>query len=110
MRTTDGYGRQGLPVLANMLADALMVGTRATAHPAAGGVPRSAVAPDRLALRVRGGRLLRAGLAGLDRWLHRQTMRRWESYLAQSQNVYELEERMRRLERDGGPFSGHGLL
>jgi hypothetical protein len=50
-------------------------------------------------LGVRTAMTLKRWLAGLDRWLHRQTMRRWDAYLAQSQNVFDLEERIRRLER-----------
>ena len=42
-------------------------------------------------------------LARLDRWLWKQEMREREAYLAGAQNVFELEERMRRLDR-GHPF------
>jgi hypothetical protein len=38
-------------------------------------------------------------LARLDRWLWKQEMREREAYLARAQNVFELEERMRRLDR-----------
>ena len=41
----------------------------------------------------------RRWLAALDHWFHRQRMKERDAYLAQSQNVYELEARIRRLER-----------
>jgi uncharacterized protein DUF3563 len=39
----------------------------------------------------------------LDRWLWRQEAREREAYLADSKDIYELEERMRRIERSVGP-------
>jgi hypothetical protein len=39
----------------------------------------------------------------LDRWLWRQEVREREAYLADSKDIYELEERMRRMERSVGP-------
>ncbi len=41
----------------------------------------------------------RRWLAALDHWFHRQRMKQRDAYLAESQNVYELEARIRRLER-----------
>jgi hypothetical protein len=41
----------------------------------------------------------------LDHWLWKQQIRETEAYLAQSKDVFELEERIRRLER--GPESGY---
>ena len=38
----------------------------------------------------------------LDRWFSRQQMRDREAYLAGAQDIFELEERIRRLERSGG--------
>ncbi len=38
----------------------------------------------------------------IDRWFWRQAQRERESYLAGSQDVFELEERIRRLERSVG--------
>ena len=38
----------------------------------------------------------------IDRWFWRQAQRERERYLAQSQDVFELEERIRRLERSVG--------
>ena len=35
----------------------------------------------------------------IDRWFWRQQMRDREAYLAGAQDIYELEERLRRLER-----------
>lgn len=35
----------------------------------------------------------------LDRWLWRQEARAREAYLARSKDIYELEERIRRMER-----------
>jgi hypothetical protein len=37
-----------------------------------------------------------------DRWLFRLRQREQEAYLAGAQNIFELEERMRRLERSVG--------
>ena len=39
----------------------------------------------------------------LDRWLWQQEMRQREAYLAGAKDIFELEERMRRLDR-GEPF------
>lgn len=41
-------------------------------------------------------------LERLDRWLWRQHVREREAFLAGSKDVYELEERIRRLERTVG--------
>ena len=41
-------------------------------------------------------------LERIDRWFWRQSLRERERYLARSQDVFELEERMRRLERTIG--------
>ena len=38
----------------------------------------------------------------VDRWFWRQALRERERYLARSQDVFELEERIRRLERSAG--------
>jgi hypothetical protein len=38
----------------------------------------------------------------LDRWFWRQQMRDREAYLSGAQDIFELEERMRRLERSVG--------
>jgi hypothetical protein len=38
----------------------------------------------------------------IDRWFWRQTMREREAYLAGAQDIFELEERIRRLERSVG--------
>lgn len=38
----------------------------------------------------------------IDRWFWRQTMRDREAYLAGAQDIFELEERIRRLERSAG--------
>ena len=40
----------------------------------------------------------------LDRWFWRQEMKEREAWLAQSKDIFELEERMRRLERLGAPY------
>jgi len=109
MRTGEAYGRQALPVLANMLADALMVGSVATTGPRSGGSPSAGERPERAGLAVRVVRALRAGVAAVDGWLHRQTMRRWEAYLAQSRNIHELEARLRSLERGDDPLARRGL-
>lgn len=38
----------------------------------------------------------------LDGWFWRQAQREQEAYLAGSRDIYDLEQRMRRLERSGG--------
>ena len=38
----------------------------------------------------------------IDRWFWRQQMRDREAYLAGAQDIFELEERLRRLERSVG--------
>ena len=40
--------------------------------------------------------------AALDRWLWKQRVRETEAWLAQSQDVFELEARIRQLERGSG--------
>ena len=45
----------------------------------------------------------RAGIfERIDRWFWRQQLRDREAYLAGSQDIFELEERIRRFERSGG--------
>ena len=99
MHTGDRYVRPALPVLATMLANALMV---RTARVPVQGRFESFDEPARRPFSARIAAALGRGLAAVDGWLHRQTMRRWEAYLAESRNLYDLEERIRRLER-GGP-------
>ena len=41
-------------------------------------------------------------LGRLDDWFWRQQQRQREAYLAQATDIFDLEERMRRLERSGG--------
>jgi hypothetical protein len=43
-------------------------------------------------------------LERIDRWFWRQTVRDREKYLAGSQTIFELEERMRHLERIGSRY------
>ena len=43
--------------------------------------------------------LLQRGLAALDGWFYRQRQASREEYLSRAQNVFELEARMRELER-----------
>jgi hypothetical protein len=40
--------------------------------------------------------------ASLDRWLWKLQVRETEAWLAQSQDIFELESRIRHLERNGG--------
>ena len=101
MHTGDGYVRPAVPVLATMLANALMVGTGSA--PVQGRF-ESFDRPARRPISARIGAALGRGLAAVDGWLHRQTMRRWEAYLADAQNIQDLEERIRRLERGGPGF------
>jgi glycine/D-amino acid oxidase-like deaminating enzyme len=93
----------------------------ATWGPAAGTVPKAAPAP---ATPAESGRLERAAawlwqrqlrgvdayiaradgmFAALDRWLWKQRMRETEAWLAKSHDLFELEARIRQLER--GPDS-----
>ena len=57
--------------------------------------PRKTVAPRKGAARP-------SLMERLDRWLWRQESREREAYLAGSKDIYELEERMRRMERSVG--------
>jgi len=43
-------------------------------------------------------------LERVDRWLWKQHVREREAYLADSKDIFELEERIRRLERAVGSF------
>ncbi len=43
-------------------------------------------------------------LERLDRWFWKQQMRETEAYLAQAKDIFELEARMRRLERGAAPL------
>jgi hypothetical protein len=62
---------------------------------------RAPVAPSNLApKRAPRPNPLQRGLAALDNWFYRQRLASREKYLAQSQNVFELEARMRELERN----------
>ncbi len=80
--------RDDLPMLslyrgADVLGDALCARPRTGAHKR---VPRT-----------------RSGLlARIDAWFWRQRQRAMETYLAQSQDVFELERRIRDLERSVG--------
>ncbi|TMG86654.1 MAG: DUF3563 domain-containing protein [Betaproteobacteria bacterium] len=38
----------------------------------------------------------------MDRWLWRQQLRKREAYLSGAQDIFELEDRIRRLERSVG--------
>jgi hypothetical protein len=56
------------------------------------------------AAEVSGKRAPREGIlqrwaTALDNWSHRQHMKQRDAYLAQAQDVFELEDRIRRLER-----------
>ena len=61
---------------------------------------RAPVAPPVLSSkRARQPGVLQRGLAGIDGWFHRQRLASRERYLSQAQNVFDLEARMRDLER-----------
>ena len=61
---------------------------------------RAPVAPATLSSkRAPQASALQRALAALDNWFYRQRLATREAYLAQSQNVFELEARMRELER-----------
>ena len=61
---------------------------------------RAPVAPAVLApKRAPQPNALQRALAALDNWFYRQRVAERERYLAQSQNIFELEARMRELER-----------
>ena len=61
---------------------------------------RAPVAPEHVAPKraAQPNALVRA-LDALDDWVHRQRVTARERYLAESQNVFELEARMRELDR-----------
>jgi len=61
---------------------------------------RAPVAPAVLApKRAPPPNALQRGLAALDGWFYRQRLASREKYLAQAQNIFDLEARMRELER-----------
>jgi len=61
---------------------------------------RAPVAPAVLApKRARRPGPLQRGLEAIDHWFHRQRLASREKYLSQAQNVFDLEARMRDLER-----------
>ncbi|MFO1305873.1 MAG: hypothetical protein U1F54_19285 [Burkholderiales bacterium] len=61
---------------------------------------RAPVAPRDLApKRAPAGNPLQRVMTALDNWFYRQSLRSRERYLAQSQNIFELEARMRDLDR-----------
>lgn len=61
---------------------------------------RAPIAPRELApKRAGGGNLLQRGMAALDNWFYRQRLASREAYLAQAQNIFDLEARMRELDR-----------
>ena len=61
---------------------------------------RAPIAPPTLApKRARPPGALQRGLAALDDWFHRQRLASREKYLSQAQNIFDLEARMRDLER-----------
>lgn len=61
---------------------------------------RAPIAPRELApKRAAHGNLLQRGMAAMDNWFYRQRLASRERYLSQSQNIFELEARMRELDR-----------
>ena len=61
---------------------------------------RAPIAPSNLApKRARPPGALQRAFAALDDWFHRQRLASREKYLSQAQNVFDLEARMRDLER-----------
>jgi hypothetical protein len=61
---------------------------------------RPPVAPTALAGPLEAAPTLRQRwLAGLERWMYQQQVREREAYLGQSRDVYDLEQRIRNLER-----------
>jgi hypothetical protein len=58
-----------------------------------------AVAQVRAPNRAPRGNPLQRALAAIDDWFNRQQVAARERYLAQAQDIYELEARMRELER-----------
>ncbi|MFO1312117.1 MAG: hypothetical protein U1F41_08650 [Burkholderiales bacterium] len=66
---------------------------------------RAPIAPRDLApKRARAGNPLQRAMTALDNWFYRQSLRSREAYLAQSQNIFELEARMRDLDRGNLSF------
>ena len=91
------YTRQGVPLLASLLAEAMMVGTGV--RPVQSGKPQVADDDHGPSRGARIAMTVKRWLAGIDRWLQRQSMSRRDAYLAQSQDIFDLEERIRRLDR-----------
>ena len=74
-----------------LMADALSRRAFAPVRPASLGVAIGAPARERVGFWER-----------LDRWAWRALQKDREAYLAGSQDIFELEERMRRIDRDVG--------
>ena len=61
---------------------------------------RAPVAPSNLApKRALRANALQRGFGALDNWFYRQRLASRERYLAQAQDIFEVERRMRELER-----------
>jgi hypothetical protein len=60
-----------------------------------------AVASDKRAPRER---VWQRWMTAIDNWFYRQGVKERERYLAQSKDVFELEDRIRRLERSPRPY------
>jgi len=63
---------------------------------------KSAIAPAHLApaKRAPSGGILQRALSALDNWFYRQRMKDREAYLGKSQDIFDLERRIRDLERN----------
>ena len=91
MKATNSFDEPGLTGAWTLLAHALMFNPLQVAGERYADASRVGPAPKQ-----------RIGwLERLDRWLWQLEQRGREAYLAQAKDIYELEERMRHLERSG---------
>lgn len=105
MRVTNSFfDEPAVPEAWVRLANALMFGPLGNASASYGSPGYGSFSCDDAASVPRRKWVDRLGnwLDRLDNWFWRQRQREREAYLAQATDIFDLEERMRRLERSGG--------
>jgi hypothetical protein len=105
MRVTNSFmDEPAVPEAWVRLANALMFGPMGTtpASHASQGYDSSSGNGAVLERRRKWLDRLAQWLDGVDNWFWRQQQRQREAHLAQAKDIFDLEERMRRLERSGG--------
>jgi len=105
MRATNSFlDEPAIPEAWVRLANTLMIGPQAGTPVSYGSPGHGSFSRDGTASEPRRRWLHRLDqwLGRLDNWFWRQQQRQREAYLAQATDIFDLEERMRRLERSGG--------